>query len=292
MFWQTYKTTIKNLFRSVTFWLLLMVFSGIVISESLGVSHGISLFDENGKFVEFVYDNDPKFILSYGIYIKRIINTVKATIMLYAMPMFTVISVVLILNRDYGDSFYEIEKSTGHKPSTYLFGRLSALVTVNFILAMLASFVALHLYVFTRGGVAHMEFLKYMIDSTARMMRVIACVAWPTILFYIGITYFFGSLFKSGKVSAVVSLTHVMASYFINAFAGRIFVPKVYTDYFSTQPQKLFWYLYHYDTSSFEETIMAQNTNFEKAAFCVVFLIAVGGLFSVFSCFLVRKREL
>ena len=97
MFLTTYKNTLKNLIRSTTFWLLVAVLAIVVIQ---GVNEGF-----------YLVDTEPDFVLTYQMYIQSIINSLASKLLMYALPIFAVITVVLVLNRDYGDKFFEIEKA-------------------------------------------------------------------------------------------------------------------------------------------------------------------------------------
>ena len=123
MFRQTYKNTIKNLLRSPVFWFILIVLVFTV------------MYDEYTG--HFGGDTDPTFVLSYQNFVQTMTNITCAAILFYPLPIFTTFTVVLILNRDYGDKFYEIEKCGGLRPSTYILGRLAALVSVNFVVLVL-----------------------------------------------------------------------------------------------------------------------------------------------------------
>ena len=84
MFITTYKNTLKNLIRSVTFWLIVAVLAIIVIQ---GVSEGF-----------YQGDNEPNFVLNYKDYVQCIINSLASKLLMYALPLFAVITVVLVLN--------------------------------------------------------------------------------------------------------------------------------------------------------------------------------------------------
>ena len=89
MFLTTYKNTFKNLIRSTTFWLLVAVLAIVVIQ---GVNEGF-----------YLVDTEPDFVLTYQMYIQSIINSIASKLLMYALPVFAVITVVLVLNRDYGN---------------------------------------------------------------------------------------------------------------------------------------------------------------------------------------------
>lgn len=93
MFFAIYKNMIKNLFRSVTFWLFLLLFAFIM------VRYGLSDYK--------VYA--PGFApttLSFDKYTGFVGNLVNTGMLSYATPVFAVIATVLLLNRDYDDQFF------------------------------------------------------------------------------------------------------------------------------------------------------------------------------------------
>jgi len=250
---------------------------------------GIEGFQLNTKIhpitgeIKMVKDNSPEYVLGYGVYIKRIINSVLL-VMNYAMPLIAVVSTVLILNRDYGDNFYEIEKGAGISPAAYFFGRIAALITVNFPLVVIASFISFHTYIITRGGISEMGALYYITDSSIRLMRIIVLVAFPAILFYIGVTFLLGCLFRSGMSASIVSIAYIV----FNKIQPRLreFIPQLYEEYFSPLPNKLTTYLYWYDTYEFNT-----NLSLKDATLAFLFQPTIFFITLILSYVFVRKRD-
>ena len=288
MFFSIYKTTVRNLVRAPIFWMMFVVFGFVAIELVIKGSYGYYDFELN----ELIMDTDPRFVLSYTTYVQHASNTVGTELLLYAMPVFTIVSVVLILNRDYGDNFYEIEKAAGTKPTQYLIGRLSALVTVNYIVAIVTAFFILHPYVITRGGVEGMDVWTYIADSTVRLMRHVIFRAFPALLFYIGFTYCVGSLFRSGAAAAICSIGY-MIFYVVARSRLQFRVHPFYFDYLSPNPHKLERYLHFYDSDpyQFDSTVRMANTNLTKAAICVCILVGLGALYSTIAYLRTRKRD-
>ena len=285
MFRQTYKTTIRNLFRSGLFWFMVIILGGIAV---YGGMQGFQIhyeFDSVTGTLKMIKDDSPLFVLGYETYIKKITSAVCTNVMSYAMPLITVLSTVLVLNRDYGDNFYEIEKCAGMKASSYLFGRIAALITVNFSLATIASFVSFHVYIISRGGLSTMGTLYYITDSSIRLMRLIVLIAFPTILFYIGVTYLLGCIFHSGLYSSIISICYVVFIALPNLILGGI-IPQAYYDYLAPIPQKLEHYLYWYDTYGFNT-----NLSLKDATLAFLFMPSVFLLTLIVSYILIRKRD-
>lgn len=285
MFRQTYKSAIKNLFRSGLFWFAVFILIAIAVYEAMNGYKGISVSHPVTGATRMVMDTSPEFTMSYIVYIQRIANSVSADVMFYAMPLVTILTTVLVLNRDYGDNFYEIEKCVGIKASTYLLGRITALVTVDFTLTIIASFTAFHTYYFTRGGVSFMGIQYYIIDSSIRLIRYIVFIAFPIVLFYIGVTYLLGCVFRSGLYSSIISIGYAVFVT-VQRTVLRFAVPDVYADYLAPRPQMLGDYLYWYDTYSFNP-----NLSLKDAALAFLFQPAVFLLTLIGSYILIRKRD-
>ena len=286
MFLKIYKTTFKNIFRSATFWMFLALFGFIAYEILTQFSHGY--YDRN--LGEMIYDTDPRFVLAFQTYVKLLSNTIGSKVLFYAMPLFATVTTVLVLNRDHGDNYFGIEKAAGVKPAKYVIARLSALFTLNLIVVTIVSYLFLHLYVFTRGGVDNMELREYITDSTPRMMRMIIFRAVPTIVFYIGFTYCIGSLFKSGIVAAICSIGYVII-YAAGYLMLRMRVAPTYWDYLSPTPNKLTLYFHYYDSEWFEGMLQQTDTSLEKAAFCICLLTGLGIIYSLVAYICTKVRD-
>ena len=286
MFFSIYKTTVRNLVRAPIFWMMFVLFGFIAFEIITKPSYGYFDFELD----ELIMDTDPRFVLEFRSYVQHVSNIINSDLMFYALPLFSAVSVVLILGRDYGDNFYEIEKAAGTKPTQYLFGRLAALVTVNFIVAVVMAYFFLHLYVITRGGVAGLDAWTYIADSTVRMMRHLIFRIIPALLFYIGFTYCAGSLFRSGIAAALCSIGYVV---FVVVMTARLRfrVDPFYFDYLSPTPNKLSKYLHWYDSELFEDQIVSLETSFCKAAICVCILVGLGVLYSAIAYLRTRNRD-
>ena len=285
MFCQIYKTSIKNLLRSLTFWVVFLLLIVVTLySEGVDGHYG---YNSSGTLI---MDTDPIFVLDFRTYYITVHNVGVATVMLYMMPLFSVISTVLILARNHGDDFYEIEKAAGLSPLKYTLGKISAILTVNFIVVTLAVSIGFHFYIFSRGGVPYMGLWYYIGDSTMRILRIILFLFMPSIIMYVGITYVVGSLLKNSLGAAIVSIGYVIA-YYIMSYPLRFRIPELYFDYFSPLPRKLSGYLYAYDTYAFEGYSELNGISFEKAAVCFTLLVTTGVICILISYLLTRKRE-
>ena len=170
MFRRTFRITLQNLFRSPLFWLTVLLVTGISIYLASGRSY--TYYDE--ALNDVIPDTDPRFVLDFKTYVQHVTNTCAAKSMSYALPLFAVVTSSLILMRDYGDKFFEIEKAAGIKPFSYTAGRIAALLTVNgMILLLLSGFLA-YGRIALEGGVDGMSFGYMLIHSLPRLLMVVA----------------------------------------------------------------------------------------------------------------------
>ena len=142
MFFRTFRISLQNLFRSPLFWLTVLLVTGISIYEGQNLSYGY--YDE--ALNETIMDTDPRYVLNFQTYVQHVSNTCGAQIMVYALPLFAVVTSSLILMRDYSDKFFEIERAAGIKPARYVWGRVAALLTVNTVMTFVQCFLCRQVY--------------------------------------------------------------------------------------------------------------------------------------------------
>lgn len=284
MFINVYKTTIKNLVRSVTFWIMLAVL--IIISV-----HDISIASfgkYNTELNEIIYDTDPRFILDYRSAIQKVINSLSG-LLSYIVPIFVITTTTLILNRDYNDKFYEIEKSANMKPMSYLLGRLTALISVNFVVTTIMHFFVFYTYVQTRGGIEGMTNLDYLYDTFGRLLRLDIYIGLPCVIFFVTLSYFLGTVFKNGLMPAIIGMSYTIFCYIHDMF--NVANTGVFMDYFKPNPpQKLFYYLYYYDTEWFEWMKETFSVSFSQALYCVIIIAVFSIIFTAISYLRVKNR--
>ena len=286
MFFKIYQTTFKNIYRSPIFWMMFALFGFIAWEVITQPSYS----EYRMELKELIYDTDPRYILRYNKYVQRVSNVMSGSLLYYAMPLFTAITTVFVLNRDHGDNFFEIEKAAGIKPANYVFARLFAIFTLNLVVVTIMAYFYLHLYVFTRGGVQNMGLWEYIGDSTVRMLRMIIFRAIPTIVFYIGFTYCIGSLFKSGIIAALSSIGYIIF-YAAGSLMIRHRIGSLYWNYLSPNPAKLQKYFHHYDLDDFENMLQTSDTDLGKAVLCIGILVGLGVIYSAIAYLRTRKRD-
>ena len=288
MFFATYKSTCKTLVRSKTFWLSLFVVIVYCVYDVVFVNH-YGYFDMVEH--EMIYDTDPRFILEYSQFVKQAINSAEMLLRL-SMSIFFVITTVLALNRDYGDRFFEIEKAAGVKPSCYLFGRLAALISINFGLLLLVHTVTFQWYVLSRGGVAGMAFWDYAWEGLVRTARIDLLMGLPCVVFFVGLTYMIGSLFKNGLPAAIMCMAYGIFCMLVGKlYTAGAFV-TFFQDYLRPEPMKMFWYLYYYDTEWFEDALNTMQTSAGRAFISVGILVGFAILCSGMAYVKIRKRAI
>ena len=285
MFVSTYKSTCKILIRSITVWLSLSVLVIVAVQGALNGFHAIY----NPELKELIHDTDARYVLEYKVYIQWINNS-AGMLLQYIIPIFAIISTALVLNHDYRDGFFEIEKAANIKSISYICGRIIALTSVIFLLSTIVNFIGFHLYVFTRGGVNEMELNDYLIDSTIRLIRINLFRILPCVSFYVCVSYFIGTLFKNGIASSVICMGYSLFCYIKVLFSVQD--NGIFLEYFSHDPVKLGNYFHYYDTEWFEETIHILNTTKYDVILCISYFVIVSLLTLTASCFLIHRREI
>lgn len=291
MFWATYKTSIKTLLRSFLFWMLILIVLVLIIGKATTVHYSKSVIDDSYHVVDIITDKDPKFELTYKHYIQTTLNGTWVGVMLYAMPLFAVLSTMLVLNRDYGDSFYEIESSSGIRKFSYWGGRLVSLFTVNILMGLTSTIAYVNYYYFSRGGCEYFSITDYIVDSTARIFRIFTFAMLPGILFFIAITYAVGCIFKSGFMGAVGGIVAVLIDYASKTFMRSRF-SNIYHDFVSPKPLNLYNYWCFYDTEWFYEKITHNPFTQSQMLLSIIITLCIVVLCFAISLFCVKKRQL
>ena len=278
MFASTYKNTIKTLLRTPTFWMMLAVLFFIVFANNID---GLRSAIGKGTIADYSYHN--------------LINNIPvSTIMVYPMPLFAIVSVVLLLNRDYGDMVYEIEKANNIKPRCYIWGRMAALLTVNAIIVILLSFFFLHARITVHGGVDGMSTMAYLCDSFVRLMRVNIFLCIPSLAMFIGLTYAVGAIFMNGFPALVASSVYVIVFY-ITQFTLHMKWQEgyqIYFRYFNPLPRALRNYLTNVDTDFLDLMMKRYNDTFTDVILGFCCLTFFAGLGILISYLRIRKRTI
>lgn len=309
MFFSTYKSTLKTLLRSRAFWIAVIAFVIVTVPVAWSRRVAIQIPEavEQYVFPTWTQEQIDEYLeglysLSKDEYLSMANALIFGTFLYYALPVFAVISTVLVLNRDYGDSFFEIEKAAGVKSGRYLFGRLCGIVSLTAAVTFVWGLLLLHVQVISWGGVVGMSPGTYLLDSTFRMLRTTISGALPCVLFFVGLTYLLGALFKSGLAAAIGGFGYVAAAYLMFYFKNTLIYQKGYRwaldyfAYFTHVPEKLQYYLliFRIDGEPEPEELGAlfwANTSFSKALFCIAFMVGCSAIFTAISYWRVRRRE-
>ena len=283
MFRAIYKTTYKNLLRSPTFWLAFFVLCFVGIETALRGFH--TMYDFSLK--EEIADTDPRYILEYDVFVQWLNNAVTS-LLLYIAPIFSVAITVIILNRDYKDDFFEIEKAAGIKPFQYIFARLTAMIIFGYLFIAAINFLQVNLYVFTRGGVNGIGNQDYFIENIVRLGRIQIARILPCAVFYTAFTYFVGALFKNYVVSAVAGFGYAIFNYAVVLYSVREI--GTFLNYCSPIATKLKNYMHLYDTEKFESFIKTTDTSLQDAMICISVLIGLGLVFGILCHILTCRR--
>ena len=287
MFRRTFRITLQNLFRSPLVWLTALLVVGITIYEASILTYGY--YDE--ALNEMIFDTDSRFILRFQNYVQHVSNACTARGLRYQLPLFAIVTTSLILMRDYGDKFFEIERAAGMKPSRYVWGRVTALVTVNTIMTFSQCFLSFYWYVFSRGGVEGMDTLTMLGDSLVRLTRTVTVVTLPAVLFYVAFTYAIGCFCKNWVGASVIGVAYSQFARLARTrLASRL--PEVYIKYLMPAPQNSRYFFYYYDTEWHDSMLSDFQVTEWDPIICFSLLLCVILLYLTLSHFCVYRRKL
>ena len=283
LFYTTFKNSIKTLLRSKTFLLSVLLVIFVAIFDATKVHYSkFSL-----EFWETIMDTDPRYVLEFDIFRQHIQNACFAGIMWYALPLLAVISTMLILSRDWGDRFFEIEKAAGKRPLSYVSARLCAILTVNVVVMVFAMLLTFYWYVFSRGGVEGMSVFAMIADSFPRFFKYVLFIGLPCIMMYVGLTYVAGNLLKSGIAGVAAGMGYIVGFYVFYLFFSASQKYPIYFDYLSPVPMKLRFYLSWFDKAN----STANGTSLWQAAIGFGVLVGAALIYYAVSYWRVRRRE-
>lgn len=276
MFRSTYNNTVKTLLRARTFWLAVLVFAILVFWNVKATILGEDITLEWP--VPILYD------------LAQMVHNQVITIMFYAFPIFTVITVALVQDHDYGDQFFEVEKAMNVKPSQYLAGRICGLVAVNLTTVAVFGFIRQNINVYLRGGFRDMPMGKYLLTSSYYLLRLDLLFCLPSLLYYIGIVYLIGALFRGGKAAAIGGFVHVILYYCYHRQFRWKYTPK-YFNYFCPIPEHLNHFASYAGVKGAEKPMALFGTTLSDALISCGFLTGVFALGMLLSYFIIRRRE-
>lgn len=290
MFIATFKNTVKTLFRSPSFWMVLAIGLGYAIyNEVMACNYGYV----NMETYEMIWDTDPRYVLNFQDYCKMLANTSK-TIATFSSALVCVVSASVIFLRDYGDRLFEIEKSSGIKPSAYVYGRFASLIAVNTANHFLLILISVFSYVVTRGGVDGMNLPAAFGDLFVRAFFQELIIGIPSVLIYVSVTYLIAALFKSGVAASIGGL--LFALFYI--VFGKLFVwsggPIIafIREHLTPIPLKVFDYMYYFRTEYHQQMLEHFQITTEDVVFSVTAFVLFSALLSAIVYLSTKKRTI
>ncbi len=211
-----------------------------------------------------------------------------------AVPFVSIVLTLLILNRDYNDSFYEIENAANVKPHTYFLGRIFGIAAAFLSIHYLIGEVLVNFSVARWGGVEGMSFGSYLLNVISGGLLHEITEVLPCVLLYASMTYAFAALFRNNFAGGIVSFIHFISyRLFILGWKPKGFwrtVVEFYIDYMSQEPRMLLDYIKYY-TIAKEDYYSWGASTLGEAALALGIMIAFIAIFSVLACRCIRKRE-
>ena len=289
MFLATYKATLKNLVRAALLWVIALLVVGVAIERTSSPNYGAVIVENNQIVAEYT-DLDPEFEFDFHGYVQALRNNF-AGLSIYAIPLFAVISVMLVLSRDYKDNFFEIDKAGGVRSGTYFLGRLAAILTVNIAVGLTINLFYNHLYCITRDimGDLAMSSWSYICETNVRVLRLYFLGMLPGVIFYTGLTYMAGSLLKSGFLGSLIGSSWFMFLYAAMKNNISVKLTKTY-QFLDPHAHEFYAYWGYYDTEWFTDKALRNPWSTEELILHTA-IIAGAGIFGfVVSYFCVKKR--
>lgn len=287
MFKRIYRNTAKNILRSKSFWLFLLVYLALVISEYTDV---FEWYHVNPETMEQIFYRDPRFIFDYQSYVKEFCDAF-AIFLKYASPLLAVMTTASVVSSDYGDSMFEIEKAGGINTRKYVFARIAAITVINCVVVTLFSALWYHLTI-TAKGVEGMTLFEILADSSYRLLLNSLLRVVPCVLFHVCLTYAVGTFAGHGVTTAMICMAYAIANF---VYDGRfnILDRGVYVEYLiPTDPRKLMDYLYYYDSEWFEWMLETFDTSLGDALLALTVILGSAGIFCTIAYLRTRKRSL
>lgn len=293
MFFATYKNTLKTLLRSTLFWIAVLLVLFIVIERAVAVQSAMNVVVGN-EIVDNITDTEPEYrqYMDHNHYVQVLQNSQSFYLISYGMPLFAVVTTMLVLTRDYADNLFEIEKAAGTSLSKYFLGRLTALISVNFIFCLIFGHVGFHTFFYSRGGPPDFfsSNFEYFIDSSLRILRVFVGAEIFTILFFICITYAAVTLLRSGLLGGICGIISVLFVFGETTFI-RHRLPELYLNYFTPHSVNHYCYLGFYDSEAFNHPL-ANPFDLNDVFICVIYLFCISVVFLVISYLSTRRRTI
>ncbi|MBQ3002905.1 MAG: hypothetical protein IJB88_08090 [Clostridia bacterium] len=287
MFRRIYCNTTKNILRSKSFWLFLLVYLALVISEYTEV---FEWYHVNSETMEQIFYRDPRFIFDYQSYVKEFCDAF-AIFLKYASPLLAVVTTASIVAGDYSDHLFEIEKAGGINTRKYVLARIAAITVINCVVVTIFSALWYHLTI-TAKGVEGMTLFEILAGSTYRLLLNSLLRVVPCVLFHVCLTYAVGTFVKHSATTSAICMAYVIANYVYDA-RFNVADKGIYVRYLiPTDPRKLMDYLYYFDSEWFEWMIETFDTSLGDALLALSVMLGSAVIFCTAAYLRTRKRSL
>ncbi len=288
MFNKAFTSTLKTIIRSPLTWAATALLFGVALYYSLKVSGGTV----DSKTFSMIWDTDPRYVITYDLYIQRILNTLlNGSLMLFSAPAFSVIIAGVVLTREWHDNLFEIERAGGVKPKHYFWGRFLAVMSFVTVLSLFTAFVAFHVYCLSRGGVSSLSWWVYFGDSTIRIIRAFFMAVFPGLMVFVTFTFFAGSILKNSTLGMVSGFGLVIFKY-LSGFSFKIRLPLFFHDYLTPTPEKLYKYWTFFDTEWFYEKQYHNPFSDQQMIICICCLYLIISMCILTSFICIKKRRI
>ena len=205
--------------------------------------------------------------------------------------MFFAILPSIVLNRDWRDGFFEIERSGNVKNSTHFFGRYFAIISFEIAVTLCDVLLISHIYYFSRGGVPDFGLWDYLLDSNIRILRMFSIVIIPGILIFSGVSILASNFLKNGILGTMVGIVYALFEYLSQSFLS-FRMPDFYKNFLTPKSQNLYLYWTFFDTEWFAEKDWHNPFTTGQMFLCLGMLWLIATLLVVFSYICVRKRKI
>ncbi len=275
----------KTILRSPLVWAALALVFGICVYKTFFVHR----YFVDASF-EKIWDTDPRYVATYRDYIQQLRWSTLNGIMFYTGPVLFVITSGVVLRRDLGDCFFEIEKAGGVRPATYFFGRFSAVVSFETAVSLVHTLLSFHGRAIMVRGVPGFTLWEYLIDSNVRLLRLFFIAVVPGIVIFTGVTFLAANIAKSGTAGMISGSVYVLFDYMTKTYLNRK-MPVVYSSYLNPAPPYLYQYWECYDTEFFTIKFPHNPFTTEQMLLCLCVLSVIAAELTVLSYLCVRRRD-
>ncbi len=277
----------KTILRSPLVWAGLAATLGFAVYRLVVPHYGAM----DSVTFETILDTDPRFTPEYIQYINEVLNC-PYNLMRMLFPFLSVIVAGVVMMRDWGDGYFEIERAGGVRVRDYYLGRFLAVFTFVTFVAFLTVIISFHGYFITRGLPLGMSLGEYIPDSNVRVLRVFFICDIPAILRVIAFTFLFSGVLKNGITGTIAGTGYAVFIYVTTVMLNiQRRLPWEYNGYITPVPQYLYHYWGFYGTERFDQRVLNPYTT-DMMITCLVSLYLIAAAVAVCSFLCVKKRRI